>query len=336
MMNFLTKTPGPGKAGKNPRPRGGARMGMELERALRRLALGARLLPRPDWPLDGRRQPPPPLPENIICFQRRDTEELNRPVKGRAMHHRHVMIIPLRGAARVCADDCEAPLGPGEGMIVLPYQYHHYRSPRRGRIHWLFVTFEYAQGVTLEPLRNVTFRVDAGLAAQLSLLLRDHKDNTGGGLPELRLALLLAKLAPPPSHPSSGGGGEGRGRVGMAAGGGSGGGGGGLVSRVNHGLQTQAQVKRVLAPTVRELAGEVGMSPSHLRARFRASCGVSLGRHMRKLRLERAAGLLRMSAARISEVAEQCGFASVYSFSRAFRRAYGAPPTVFRKGGQGQ
>jgi transcriptional regulator GlxA family with amidase domain len=74
------------------------------------------------------------------------------------------------------------------------------------------------------------------------------------------------------------------------------------------------------------------MSPSNLRARFRTSCGVSLGKHMRELRLERARGLLTMSTIRVSEIAEQCGFTSLFSFSRAFRTRYGHPPLACRKG----
>jgi AraC-like DNA-binding protein len=58
---------------------------------------------------------------------------------------------------------------------------------------------------------------------------------------------------------------------------------------------------------------------------------VSLGRHVRALRLERASGLLRMSPARVTEIAEQCGYPSVYSFSRAFRTAYGCSPRAYRK-----
>ena len=72
------------------------------------------------------------------------------------------------------------------------------------------------------------------------------------------------------------------------------------------------------------------MSPSHLRTRFRASCGVSLGKHMRELRLERACGLLRMTTARISEIADQCGFSSLFSFSRAFRVRHGLSPKAYR------
>jgi len=82
----------------------------------------------------------------------------------------------------------------------------------------------------------------------------------------------------------------------------------------------------------KEIARSLAMSVSHVRARFRASCGVSLGRHLRRLRLEKACGLLRLSQSRVFEVAEECGFASIYSFSRAFRVAYGVSPLAYRHG----
>jgi AraC-like DNA-binding protein len=278
------------------------------KQAFDRLAVIARRLPSPASPLHGVRRTPPPLPENIICFQRRSGDALNHPQKGRAMHHRHVLIVPLRGQAVVCAEDVELPLGPGEGLVILPYQYHHYLRPDR-RLHWLFITFEYAQGVAMEPLRPVVFPVTAELAVQLAGLLRAHRDLADQGMPELRLALLLAELTPPPGR----GGADAKPKA-------------RLDLKVNH----AAQQRRPSAPSIRELAGDLGMSPSNLRTRFRASCGVSLGRHMRTLRLERASGLLRMSTIRISEIAEQCGFASVFSFSRAFKHHYGVAPTGFR------
>lgn len=291
---FLTKTP-------KTKPR-----------AFASLAASTRRLPSPNSPLHGRRRPAPPLPENIICFQRRAGGELNRPHTGRAMHHRHVLIIPLRGRAVVCADDRELALAPGKGLVVLPYQYHHYARAEK-KLHWLFITFEYAQGVALEPLRNVVFPVDAELAGQLDTLLRAQRDVADEGLPELRLALLLARLVPARGRaaPSA--------RVQMGAG-------ATLELQVNH----SAQKLRPAAPTIRELAADLGMSPSHLRTRFLASCGVSLGRHMRELRLERACGLLRMTPARISEIAEQCGFNSLFSFSRAFRVRHGMSPKAYR------
>lgn len=47
-----------------------------------------------------------------------------------------------------------------------------------------------------------------------------------------------------------------------------------------------------------------------------------LGEFVGELRLERARGLLRMSSVRIAEIADQCGFTSPYSFSRAFKNRF--------------
>jgi AraC-type DNA-binding domain-containing proteins len=279
----------------------------QLAAPLARLAAGAARLGRPAHPLHGKRRPAPPLPENVICFQRRAGAELNRPMQGRALHHRHVLIVALKGEGTVCADDHETPLGPGTGLVVLPYQHHHYTRADR-RLHWLFVTFEYAQGVALEPLRHRSFRLTPDRAEQLTELVRDWRTRPESGLPELRLALLLADLTPPPEP--------------VAAGAAS-----SLKPRVNLAIQR----RRPVMPTIRELAADLGMSPSHLRSRFRASCGVSLGRHMRELRLERARGLLRMSPARVSEIAEQCGFSSLFTFSRAFKARYGESPLACRR-----
>lgn len=273
----------------------------------RALSAGATRLGKPAHPLHGQRRPAPPLPENVICFQRRAGAELNRPVQGRALHHRHVLIVALRGQATICADDHESLLRPGEALVVLPYQHHHYAACDR-KLHWLFITFEYAQGVVLEPLRNRSFRITPAQAAQLAELLRDWRARPDSGLPELRLALLLAGIGPLPGPLATG-----------------------ATATLKPQVNLAIQKRRPAMPTIGELAADLGMSPSHLRTRFRASCGVSLGRHMRDLRLERACGLLRMSPARISEIGEQCGFTSLFSFSRAFRTRYGMSPRAFRR-----
>jgi AraC-like DNA-binding protein len=273
----------------------------------RQLAAASARLGKPAHPLHGRRRPAPPLPENVICFQRRAGVELNRPTQGRALHHRHVLIVALKGKATICADDHETPLPPGEGLIVMPYQHHHYTGATR-RMHWLFITFEYAQGVVLEPLRNRVFKLTSRRVSQLVELVNDWRARPESGLPELRLALVLADLAPPPDPVAAG----------AAA---------SLKPQVNYAIQR----RRPVLPAIRELAADLGMSQSHLRARFQASCGVSLGRHMRELRLERARGLLKMSPARVSEIAEQCGFSSLFSFSRAFKTRYGESPLACRK-----
>jgi AraC family transcriptional regulator len=65
----------------------------------------------------------------------------------------------------------------------------------------------------------------------------------------------------------------------------------------------------------RILAGATGETPAALR---------------RRLLLERAAWQLRTGAAQPSEAAVAAGYGSLAAFSRAFSRAYGAPPSAFR------
>jgi AraC-like DNA-binding protein len=102
-------------------------------------------------------------------------------------------------------------------------------------------------------------------------------------------------------------------------------------------MVTQVNMLAVNSPehlVVKQIARKLGISQSHLRTRFAASCGVSLGRHLRRLRLEKACGMLRLGNSRVSEVAECCNFNSIFSFSRAFHTAYGMSPLAYRKAAQ--
>lgn len=268
-------------------------------------------LPRPPHPLFGRRPGPLALPDNLICFQRRSTAELNRPGHGRSLHHRFVLIFALRGRVSVCVDDHVIPLGPNEGLLVFPFQFHHYVDAGPQDLAWLFVTFDLPQADALQALRYRPFTLAGSIRTLLQQLLLAHQaEDRASELPLLLLALLLARIVrlAPVRAPAAAGAP------------------GGLVMRVNELAHQRREPFRL-----REVARSLGISQSHLRARFRASCGVSIGRHLRRLRLERACGLLRLTSLRVAEIAEQCGFNSIYSFSRAFGAAYGQAPTHYRQ-----
>ena len=269
-----------------------------------------RTLPHPAVKLLGRQPAVLPLPANLICFQRRAFIELNQPRRGRALHHRFVLICALREMATVCVDDRELALEPGHGLLVFPFQFHHYARPTNAKLCWLFITFELASPGELEMWRFRPFELTLEIRRLLSELLSTYEASRQAELPILWLAVLLGRLRqakPMPrrtvaSEPS-------------------------LLTQVN------VLAQRNLAEHgVKKLARGLGISPSHLRTRFRASCGVSLGRHLRRLRLEKACGLLRLTPNRVSEVAEVCGFNSIYSFSRTFRVAYGISPLAYRQG----
>src|SRR5947209_19230814 len=71
------------------------------------------LLPSPLRPLYGQRASPLALPDNIICFCRRSATDLNRPQRGRALHHRFVLILALKTGATVCVDEKAIHLNAG-------------------------------------------------------------------------------------------------------------------------------------------------------------------------------------------------------------------------------
>ena len=267
-------------------------------------------LPQPPQLLFGKRGAGPALPDNIVCFQRRTASELNRPRQGRALHHRFVLIVALEGAAEVCVDDQVIRLGQGLGLLVFPFQFHHYIHPESEKIRWLFVTFELTEHEALAGLRSQPFEVTPTLEVLLEELLTAYREPKAGDLPALLLAVFFARLRRQKTSP----------RAEQAAPGGT-----SLVMQVN-----RLAVKGSQRLGTKQIADSIGISKSHLRARFRASCGVSLGRHLRRVRLEKASGLLRLGRQRVSEIAELCGFASIYSFSRAFKTAYGVSPLAYR------
>jgi transcriptional regulator GlxA family with amidase domain len=82
--------------------------------------------------------------------------------------------------------------------------------------------------------------------------------------------------------------------------------------------------------SVAELTKMTCVSEEHLRRLCHKHYQHSPMEHLTHLRLRRASTMLRASAMKMEEVAQQTGYASVYSFSAAFRRWGGVPPALFR------
>ena len=84
--------------------------------------------------------------------------------------------------------------------------------------------------------------------------------------------------------------------------------------------------------SVASLAAVAGLSPYHFSRAFAAHFGESPMSYVRALRLAHAAGRLEApDPPALAELAFDCGFESQEAFTRAFRRAYGAPPGQFKR-----
>src|ERR1700688_1060359 len=83
-----------------------------------------------------------------------------------------------------------------------------------------------------------------------------------------------------------------------------------------------------------ELANVACFSEFHFHRIFSAVSGETLNNFTNRLRLEKAARLLRYSDQSVTDVALDCGFSSSATFSRAFRSGYDTSPSQFRKTGE--
>jgi AraC family transcriptional regulator len=83
-----------------------------------------------------------------------------------------------------------------------------------------------------------------------------------------------------------------------------------------------------------ELAKVACFSEFHFHRIFRAVSGETLNNFTNRLRLEKAARLLRYTDQSLTDIALDCGFSSSATFSRAFRSGYNTSPSQFRKSGE--
>ena len=82
---------------------------------------------------------------------------------------------------------------------------------------------------------------------------------------------------------------------------------------------------------VEDLSANMGMSRSNLFRKVKAVTGQTPVEFIFSIRMKRSLELLIEQKLNISEIAFQVGFENVSSFSRAFKKQYGMPPSDFGK-----
>lgn len=63
---------------------------------------------------------------------------------------------------------------------------------------------------------------------------------------------------------------------------------------------------------------------------FQAIHGETIGKYVKRIRLEKAAEYLKYSSAKIADIAFEIGFEDIASFSKAFKKKYQTTPSAFR------
>ena len=99
-----------------------------------------------------------------------------------------------------------------------------------------------------------------------------------------------------------------------------------VLSCIHHDISADLSAKK--------LATLAAYSEQHFHRLFKKVTGEGVHQYIRRTRLETAANQLMFSSERnIQIIAEACGFASLSSFSRAFKSVYSVTPGEWRSGG---
>ena len=83
--------------------------------------------------------------------------------------------------------------------------------------------------------------------------------------------------------------------------------------------------------TLREAARHAGVGVHHFCGLFHRGTGLTFTQFLARLRTERAKFLLHDPSVRVAEIAFGCGFGSIPSFNRIFKRLNGVSPTRYRR-----
>jgi transcriptional regulator GlxA family with amidase domain len=83
--------------------------------------------------------------------------------------------------------------------------------------------------------------------------------------------------------------------------------------------------------SMKELAGQLGLSPVQLTRRFTAAYGKTPGAYGAALRLNKARALLVETDWTLDDIARRCGYDNGFYFSRAFSTKMGMPPSHYRE-----
>lgn len=255
-----------------------------------------------------------PTPTHVLLFLRETKTMLQQEALQNRSHHRFVLCFNLGTKGHVHIDNLALPFKPGQAVLILPYQFHHFSQLTAPRLKWLICTFELEPRTFLETMRNrlIDFSDRSGCSLE-ALLQQWHRPQTELQNQQVQTALLSLLLSlkqdrqqtatdlPPEPQDN-------------------------LLRAVNR-LMAEWRGRIV---TVADIAEALGCSGSRLRTHFKEAAGISVGGYIQNYRLNRAMALLRTSNLSIADIAEEAGFGSPQAFSRTFKKETGQTPRNYR------
>ncbi len=234
------------------------------------------------------------------------------------MHHRYALGVCLRGNCRLQVDATVFDLKPDQGIMVFPFQSHHFHPAEHAKFLNLAITFalENPADRSLGPLRDRVFNItaeDGAILREMVEIARGRSPQSKSEAAHLLARFLCRKLVEKPLPVKK-------------------------STRMNVIESKYDQIVRFIREhiaepvSIKNIAKATNISLPHMRRIFKAHTGgLNMGFFITSLRIKRAYELLVHSELNVAEVAEKCGFSDQFVFSRAFKRAAGLSPTHFRR-----
>ncbi len=263
----------------------------------------------------GLKRPDIELPHNIVLFARCEGIDVYPPPRHPAQY---VLAMNLHGKGDVILDSRRIYLFPNYALLIFPGQLHYYENLDSRRMTWFYIGFQNGRPDPFALLRNQPVPM-SGQAWQYSeWLVRDYVAQAPVIRPAGRIAatlwLLLMELVkthrlrepaiPPPKDP--------------------------ILLKVDN-LRRYIEEHAPASLHLPELARHMNMSLSALKDFSRKNMKMGLASYVRKQRIYLANGLMATTCLTMTEIAAQCGFSGIYTFSRTFKRVMKMPPSAYRK-----
>ncbi len=263
------------------------------------------------------------VPNNIRVFLReRKASEL-----GKAIHNRYMLVINLKTTAHIVINKEKSLLEPGHAFLIPPNTLHEYDNISQSDVNWLFISFHIDTSEDYHLLHNsaqaLSESVIKDLEALLSLNVFDASENKKSNAASelqfsLRLKLILEQLNQSRYQQLLESGTDHTQEAETA---------GSLVKGACKYISTH--IEKVIS--IEDIAQSLFVSPGHLRNEFQRHMGASLGKYVRYMKMNNACILLDTTELGLNEIAERCGYSSIFSFSRAFKKEKGTAPSTYRK-----
>lgn len=252
------------------------------------------------------------FPQNLLLFERSTPEELGNES---FYHHRFALMFVIETGGQFILESNHMDFKAGEAMLIFPYQFHYYPEPRPESFCWIYLSFELQYTDFLKPLFSKFVPITPRIVHYLELLIDDYADIpkrleriasvmrlTSQILHELLYAIPEQEVELLPTRPT-------------------------FVEEVNRYINDNIDQKLTIA----RLASQFSYSESHFRNLYQKHMKLSLGAYIQAVRLGKAISLLMRTSSNVSEISSQCGYDSVYAFSRIFKKKIGLSPLHYRQ-----